>query len=751
MGNGGNAMKIQNQLLKATMFTAVLLGASITTQTVKADETTDANATNDTAAKSEKQAVPLYNGFKSTDDTNDDVATTESAASQTTSETVANVSSNDDNVAHSGTNQFKPQNDYYDYVNHKWLQSTDVDSTKADAGAIPTAQAEMDQKVQDKFESYVNGSIGTEDPTMQKAIDFYNLYLNQNYADATDVSKGSFAGLMKVINQIDNLQDLSDFSKHMDQLMQEGVTLPIGVKVDIDQRNPELRALYFYGASPILLNDEGQTENGHSQTQDAIGSALNNAGVPWSTIQGIMINASKFDEILVKNQSAADIKTSGYQNGYQEVGINRQTNYLPVNYVNFANLPVFIDMDNFVNQLTGMTPGYVYEMTPSFYNNINKIMTEENFAEMKDWMIATYVANTSDYISKLQSGFPTVEGETKAQFNKRMAYYLTKNAFSDEFSKYFGDVLLPTETKNAVTNMAENIRSAYRDEISNSWLDGATKKAALDKLDNMTMNIGYPTESYSYFNKININDDSNFYQTYRDIIDAKNYAQYANYQKPVDRTEWGSLTSLKANAQYVRSRNAMYIDTAIIQSPFFDINATDSQNYGGLGTIIGHELSHAFDSTGSLFDKDGLFNNWWTAKDKESYDAKYQQIVSAYDNIDFHGVSISGQLTADENLADNAGLEVAEKALQLTNTTNWDQFFKSYAKINHYKYYFAKDDPQALFQRKMNLAADPHSPFPVRVDVSLQHNDLFAKTYGVKPGDGMWIDPENRIDFWSKS
>ncbi|WP_164507169.1 M13 family metallopeptidase [Companilactobacillus furfuricola] len=745
-------MKIQNQLLKATMFTAVLLGASITSQTVKADETNDANTTNDSAAKSEKQAVPLYNGFKSTDEVNDNVATTQSAASQTSARetTATNVSSNDENIAQSGTNQFKPQNDYYDYVNHKWLQSTDVDSTKADAGSIPTAQAQIDQQVQDKFESYVDGTIGTKDKTMQKALDFYNLYLSKNYSNMTDVSKDAFSGLRKVIDQIDSLQDLSDFSKHMDELMQEGVTLPIGVKVDIDQRNPELRALYFYGASPILLDEEGQTSNGHSQTQDIIGSALNNAGVPWSTIQGIMINASKFDEILVKNQSAADIKTDGYQNGYQDVGIHRQTNYLPVNYVNFSNMPVFIDMDHFVNQLVGMTPGYVYEMTPSFYNNINEIMIDENFAEMKAWMIANYVADTSNYIAKLQNNFPTIEGETKAQFNKRMAYYLTKDAFSDAFSKYFGDVLLPTETKNAVTNMAENIRSAYKEEISNSWLDGATKKAALEKLDDMTMNIGYPTQSYSYYNQVDINDDSDFYQIYRNIVDAKNYAQFSNYQKPVDRTEWGVLNSLNTNAQYVRSRNAMYIGTGIIQAPFFDINATDSQNYGGLGTIIGHELSHAFDSTGSLFDKDGLFNNWWSAADKEQYDAKYQQIVKAYDNIDFHNVSISGQLTADENLADNAGLDVAEKALKLTNTTNWDQFFKSYAKVNHYKYYFAKDDAQALLDREMALATDPHSPFPVRVDVSLQNNDQFAKTYGVKPSDGMWIDPDQRIDFWAK-
>lgn len=747
MSNGGNAMKIQNQLLKVTMFTAVLLGASITSQTVKADETTDANATKDATAKSEKTAVPLYNGFKSTDN---DVATTEPAASQTNARetTEDNVSSSEDQTTWINTNQFKPQNDYYDYLNHKWINKTDVQSDKMDAGASLDAQRNINQRVQNKFYDYLNGTENTKSQNMQKAMDFYNLYLSKNYSSTEDISKDAAQGIMKVVNQIDSLEDLSDFSKNMNDLLKEGVTMPIGVKVDIDQRNPDLRALYFYGGAPVLLKDNGET-NEDQTNQNTIGGFLSSSGLSLSSIQGIVVNASKFDKILVDNQSAEDIITDHYQNNYGAEGINRLGDYLGVNYVNFTNMPVFIDMDHFVNGVTGMTPGYVYEMTPSFYNNINEIMTDENFAEMKAWMICNYVLNSSNYIHNLIANFPEVEGETKAEFNQRMAYYLTTDAFGDAFSKYFGEIFLTKEAKETVTDMAENLVSAYKDTISNSWLEASSKKAALEKLDDMKLNIGYPTDSYSYYNKIDIKDDSDFYQTYRDIVDARNYNQYAKYQKPADRTEWAGLSSLNANAQYVPSKNAIFINTGFLQAPFFDVKASDSTNYGGIGTVIGHELSHGFDQIGSLYDKDGLFKNMWTANDLEKYSEKTAQLSKIYDKTNFQGATISGDTTVNENLADNAGLKVAEKALEKTNAANWDQFYRSYAKANRYKYFIDPDNASVAAKRREQLEKDAHSPFPIRVNKTLQNSDQFDKTYGVKPGDGMWVDPDKRFNLWS--
>lgn len=747
-------MKIQDKLLKVTMFAAVLLGASITTQNVKADTATDSDNADDQAnvtVTKNSSDKPLYNGFVNDQTNNSSTADTATQSSANQANTNVSSTSDSDKTTWSDTNQFKPQNDYYDYVNNQWLLRTNVAKDKQDIGTISQTQQSVNDQFYDKFMNYVNGTEHTTDPTMQKAIDFYKLYMSKNYTDTTALSKDSSTRILQEANKINNLQSIDQFSQEMNELLKEGVTFPFNIKVDIDQNNPQLRSLYFYGAAPMLMGDDGQPSDDKQTSETTIAKFLSDANVPFSEIQNIIVNTKKFDQILAKYQTDEDKVTDKVQDGYTGDGINRTTNYLPVSYLNLVNGATFVDLDDLINQMTGMSPGYVFEMTPSFYENFNEIVNPENFIKMKSWMVSNYILNNSSYINQLQNNFPTVANEQTEQFNQRMAYYLTRNAFSDEFSKYFGDVLLTKENKNAVMNMTENIVSAYKDEITNStWLSDSGKQAALDKLDSIKINVGYPSDSYAYFNQIDIPERGSIYQIYHDILAAKNYQQYVDYQKPVDRTQWGSLSSLETNAQYSPRRNAIFIGTGIIQKPFFDAEQTDPQNYGGLGTILGHEISHAFDKNGSLYDKDGLFDNLWTADDYQNFMKKYNQVIANFDNINFKGISLNGKLTVDENLADSNGLDVAERALtQTTANPNWDQFFRSYARINRHKYYLTSDTFKDDSQELLGLSSDVHSPFPVRVDVNLQNNDIFAKTYNVKPGDGMWIDPDKRFVFWS--
>lgn len=762
-------MKIDKKLINATMFAAMLLGASITTQNAKADNLS--NQTNDDdPATSTISKTKVYNGFETTTDQKNDQPESQIQTDDQTDGQKNNTASNnsqtqatdqvtkDENqttdqtatTTNNSTDQFKPQNDYYDYVNHKWQTSTDVSKTKANSGAILTTQNSVDQQVQQKFYDYLNGTEHTTDPTMQKALNFYNLMLSQKYQSMDDFSKDAVDNIMDTVNTIDSLQDVNDLSDHLNQLFQAGVTLPFGMKVDIDQNNPKLRALYFYGGSPVLLTSAGDLNQYNEQSQETLGKFLTSAGVNFDAVAEIMKNTKQFDQILTQYQTPTDVQTDLYQQGYTGSGIRRLNDYLPVNYLNFEDLSAFVDMDKFVDQTVGETPGYIFEMTPSFYNNINKIINPDNFQKMKSWMVANYVLDNAAFMNDLVGDFPTVEGETSTDFNQRFAYYLTKKAFANEFSKYFGDVLLTKESKNAVTDMANQLVSAYKTEIQqSSWLSAQGKQAALDKLNNIKVNIGYPTDSYSYYDRIAVPSSGNFYSVFKQLIDGAEYQPYLDYDKPVDRTEWGNISSLKANAQYYPTRNAIYVVTGFIQSPFFDVNQTDSQNYGGLGSIIGHELSHAFDGTGSLYDSNGLFDSWWTAQDLEIFNQKYQQMINDFDGKTFLGVPISGEQTVNENLADSAGFDVDELALQQKGGANWQQFFDSYATINRYNYYTESKNSVDWFNNQQLVAKDVHAPFPMRVNTNLANNDLFAKVYHLKAGDGMWIDPDQRFSFWS--
>lgn len=746
-------MKIQSPLLKATMFAAILLGASVTTQNAKADDTTsDSNDKTATTATTVKPQQP-YDGFsEDTDATTSKATSTQAVAQQASANQTAtnDVSSAVTTSTNQSTNQFKAQNDYYDYINHTWLNSSDIKYAKVDKSVIIDTQNSVTNAVYNKFMNYVNGTESTTDPNMQKAVDYYKLLINQNYSTPQDFVKTGVAPIMTEVNEIDGIEDIYALNDKMKDLLEKGVTLPFGVKVDIDQNNPQLRALYFYGGAPLLLTSSGSLDNYNENSQNTIAQFLTSAGLSFDSIGNIIANTKKFDQILVKYQSQSDIENNLYQVNYTGEGIHRVTNYLPVNFTNFNEASAYLDMDQFVNDVTGQTPGYIFEMSPSFYSNINEIINPDNFTMIKSWMISNYILEMASKLSNLGTDFTTVKDETPAQFQQRFAYYVTEKTFANEFSKYFGDVLLPQETKSAVTDMAKNMVSAYETTISNSsWLSDTTKAAAIDKLNNLKINVGYPTDSYSYYNGISVDPkNGNPYDIYQQAYIGNKYVPFTNYLKPVDRTEWGNLSSLLTNAQYSPYRNAIYISTGIIQSPFFDINQTDSKNYGGLGTIIGHELSHAFDGTGSLFDSNGLFNDWWTASDYETYDSKRNQLIQDYNGLQFEGATLKGENVVDEALADNAGLRVDELALQQLGGANWSEFFTNYAMINRHHYYLPENQSDQNKFIDFFENTDPHAPFPIRIDVTLKNNDQFADAYNVKQGDGMYIAPADRFDLW---
>lgn len=735
----GNTMKIQSNFLKSLMFASLLAGATFSIQNVKADTVTDSDAaenkTNTTVVADDQSNATSDKDNQQT--TNQTVATTDS--SNTTSATQTSYSEN------------SAQNNYYQYVNKNWLNDTKVSDEQPAAGAIIDAQNQMNAKVQLKFENYLNGTEHTNDPTMQKAISFYKMFISKNYQSTNDVSADAFQGIAKKINTIDGLQNVADLSNNLNSLQEQNLGLPFGIKVDTDENNPNLRALYFYGLAPLLMSDEGESSNNFSESQDTIGSVLTSAGIPFSTVQSIIINTKKFDQILAKYQTTADKTTDHQQADYAGTGINRVSNYLPVNFLKFADSSNFLDLDDYVENAVGMTPGYVYNMSPSYFENIDKIINPDNFNLLKSWMISNYVLKSSSYIASLQKNFSIIKGESTKDFQQRLGYFLTSQAFSNEFSKYFGDVFLDRETKQAVTKMANDLIASYRKEIQNSsWLSSSTKKAAIEKLNSITVNVGYPRDSYSFYNQINVQQDDDFFEAYDHILAAKANQPFKDYNLPATRNQWGDLSALSVNANYSNSQNAMFISTGILTAPFFDKNQTDSQNYGGLGTIIGHELSHAFDGNGSLYDKNGLFKNWWTANDLKVYQEKLSQMVDQLDQTTYQGQKLNGTDKVNESLADNAGLNVAELALANKSDANFEQFFKSYAAISRHKQYY---DPNVNsvehYDEIQDMLKDPHAPFPIRVNMNLSNNDLFYQTYNVKSNDKMWRDPADRFDFWN--
>ncbi|MQS89379.1 M13 family metallopeptidase [Lactobacillus salsicarnum] len=731
--SGGNIMKLHKNVLKVWMFAAVLLGATITTQTAKADTTAE--------PQNEKQTVTNDGNVTGIESAQKSDATSETQSDSTTNSNNTVVNNDTSSTVDSDTNWSKtnidnPGKDYFHYVNRKWLNVAKP-ATGQQMGALQTAQTQMDNKVHDKFMSYVNGTVPTNDPTMLKAIEFYRQAYNSDLSN-----DAAFNGINQDIKTVRGLNNITDLNDNLYNLMAQDISLPFGLKIDRDQNDSSLKTLYFYGATPLLLDDNGEFTDNMKTSQDTIGNYLaSNAHWTFEEIQDLIINTKRFDKLLYQIQTANDRAENKLQDNYTGAGINQNGNYLPVVFSNFANISPYLDLDTLVDQLVGETPGYIYEMTPSFYNKFNRLFNADTFYMVRDWMVSKLVLNRSSYMKNLTEHDTYQNGHTKAETQSNLAYYVTSKAFAPEFSKYFGDILLSKLQASGVKQMIGNIMSSYEKEITDStWLSDSAKDQALNKLSKMIVNVGYPSDSYDFYNDVTVDPTKSIYQNYLNLLTTEKLDRFQTYARPAVRGEWNDLSSLVTNAYYSPQDNAIYISTAFITSPFFDINQTDSQNYGALGTVIGHELSHAFDSNGSLFNGYGLFENWLTPEDLKALNQKMSTVASQYNGINYADKVISGAKVVDEALADNAGLQVSENALKATGHANIDQFFRSYATSNRVQM------DKLLFDN--NFAQDPHAPMPLRVNVNVSNMPDFYSTYDVQPGEGMYRDPNNRVQIW---
>jgi predicted metalloendopeptidase len=297
--------------------------------------------------------------------------------------------------------------------------------------------------------------------------------------------------------------------------------------------------------------------------------------------------------------------------------------------------------------------------------------------------------------------------------------------------------------------LVKNLIVAYRERLqSRDWMGPETKKHALEKLAAITPKIGYP-DKWRDYSALEIRDDSYAENVMRAEMFEVRY-RLSKLGKPVDRTEWG-MTPPTVNAYYNPSMNEIVFPAGILQPPFFNANADDAVNYGAIGAVIGHEITHGFDDQGSRYDPDGNMRNWWTSEDRARFNAKTDKLVKQYDaQVPLEKLHVNGRLTLGENLADLGGIAIAYAAYQkslhgqpapvIDGFTGPQRFFIGFAQVWRGT---SRDAEQRL-----RLRTDPHSPPIVRATVPVSNIQAFYDAFGIKPGDAMYRDPQERVEVW---
>ncbi|MCL2368219.1 MAG: M13 family metallopeptidase, partial [Oscillospiraceae bacterium] len=514
--------------------------------------------------------------------------------------------------------------------------------------------------------------------------------------------------------------------------------LPFSLQVAPDMGNAGYYALYV--GDPGLFLPE-VSYYGTARGQRLLGAfaevgcrLLSLAGV--ANPETVVADAIAFDGMLLPYIRSAEAD-SAYV-----------TLYNPVDLETFAGFGGAIEFERLASELLGVLPEQVIVLNPGYLEAFDGIVTEEHFTSLKHWMLLNTVFNLAGYLDQafLHTAMDyhmALTGQAAPPDFEALAFWLATNIFGGVVGDYYGRTYFGEEARREVRAMAYQLIEAFKERLGQSdWLSPETIEAAIAKLDSLTVRIGYPDAVdpiYGRFTVRGIEDGGTLLSNTMDFARAVREENFARYGTLVDRDLW-SITAHTVNAQYNAVANAITFPAAILQAPFYCRDQSASENYGGIGTVIAHEITHAFDRNGAQFGADGSLSNWWTAADHEAFVQKMDAMVALFDGRDLGVGAVNGALTVSENMADAGGLMCALEVAASLPGADLEAFFRNWATIWRMK---SRPEYEALL-----LTLDVHAPGKLRANVQLSNLDAFYEVFELTAADGMYIPPSERVVIW---
>ncbi len=641
----------------------------------------------------------------------------------------------------------KPGNDFYEYAIGGWRKAHPLDAEHARNGSF-TDLDEMNQKrILELIQEYsskpqAQGTLG------QKIGSLYNLAM-----DSVRRNREGAAPLQPVLKKIADIQNRRDYQLVTSQLDARGIScMMFGMGVGADQKDAANNLVGIgqgglgLGERDYYLSDDAQVKGVRDAYVKFLTTILTLAGNDAATAQK-------------KAEATMRIETRIAKSSYSQVQLRDvQANYHKITYNQLVNDYPGIDWGNlFLAQ--GFPPfSHIDVGQPEPIHEVEKILTEESLDDLKAYAEAHAVSSAA---GKLDDKFRAAEFEfgsvlSGAQQDRprwKRATALVSNVLGEPIGKLYVEKYFPESSKQHMVRLVKNLQTALAQRIDEAtWMSPATKEQAKDKLSNFIVKVGYP-DTWRDFSGLQIDEKLSLFENMCNVAEFLSH-DYINRKvnKPVDKAEW-QMTPQTVNAYYNPTTNEICFPAAILQPPFFDPNADDAVNYGGIGGVIGHEMSHGFDDQGSQFDKYGNQNDWWTAADKKNFEARTKVLVDFFSSIEaLPGKKINGKLTLGENIGDNGGLNIAFRALQndlkanpalnktIDGFTPEQRFFLSWATV------WAGNARPEFVDRQ--IKTDPHSPAEARVNAALPQIDAWYKAFNVKKGDKLFLDKKKRANIW---
>lgn len=631
----------------------------------------------------------------------------------------------------------KIKEDLYEAVNGEWIKEATIPADKPATGGFQDLVDEIDDLLIAETKKMSDDASLIPNDQMKEYIAYYQL--------ANDYQKRDQDGaepMLPLLNKIAKLENLADLEEQITSWVLEGLPLPFGVDVDADMKNTKINAL-FAGAPSLILPDKTYYAADHPQASQLLAifkemtlKLFALAGYDAEQAEKITDEALAYDKLLAPHVKSAE-ESADYSKMYN-----------PENGEAFIKHSQHLDLKKLLVELIGEVPEKIIVTEPAFFAKLDELIRPETFQQMKGWMLVMTINSLTGYLSEefRQVGGSysrALSGAPEARPQEKAAFYLASGRFDQIVGDYYGKKYFGEQAKKDVEQMVKRMIGIYQDRLSNNtWLSEATREKAIVKLGTLGIHVGYPDKIptvYSQFKVTPAEKGGTLLSNALHFSQLKRKEDYAKWNKPVERDEW-EMSADTVNAYYHPFRNIIVFPAAILQAPFYSLEQSRSHNFGGIGAVIAHEISHAFDNNGSLFDEFGNLNNWWTEADQKHFQELADQMIAEFDGLALAGGKVNGKLTVSENIADAGGLSCALEAAKKDADVDLVGFFINWATIWRMK---ARQEYTQLL-----LSIDVHAPNKLRANVQVQNLEDFYQTFAITENDPMYLAPEKRVNIW---
>lgn len=624
---------------------------------------------------------------------------------------------------------------FYQAVNKEWLLKARIPVDSPSIDSFYTLDEDVKGKLKKDIKNLGEGKESSDITGMSEFITFYKAA-----SDYKQREKDGLEPLKPYLKEIEDIKDLHDLANKSASLTDKGIPIPFGYDVGTNAENTSQKQIQLTPPSILLpdvsiYKDESSKKQYLTPIETATQKALEMLGYSEKNSKRIVKEALEFDEIIAKyslsNEEMSESKNLVHPKTAEEINAYSGS----------------FKLYDVIKGIMGRDLETINVPNTKYFENYSKVVNQDNFSKIKSWMLvqeAMAASNslTEDYRLNFQSISMAIMGTQKPISKEDTVYEMSVNLFSDVMSVYYGRKYFGEEAKTDVTGMIDKIKNVYRGRLQqNDWLTEETRNKAIEKLDKMKVFVGYQEDVDPGTKELHLDPNKSFFELSEDIAQFGKRYTIDHFDEPIDKNKW-SGSAFDINAYYNPESNSINFPAGILQAPFYDKNQSTEKNYGGIGVVIGHEITHAFDSNGADYDENGDMHNWWTKADSKAFDKRIKAFEDQWNGLEIYGTKVNGKLTVTENVADAGGLSSTLQVLKTDMTKpNLKDYFENYANIWKQK--------ASLQYNKYTMVQDVHAPNELRVNQQLKNLPEFYEAYPqIKEGDAMYLAPSKRISLW---